>query len=1368
MPSASRTARALAFQHANEIARPYHYSVQFENGMRTEIAPTDHAAIFRFTFTGSTGNVIFDNVNSSGGLTLDPLNGVATGYSDVRSGLSTGATRMFVYAVVDKPVTASGPLTGGGGTGVTGYLQFDTSSTKVVTMRIATSLISVDQAKHNLELEIGASDTFDTVRDRARASWDKTLGVVEVQGATEDQLTTLYSNLYRLNLFPNSAFENTATNDAPVYKHAVQSSTSSTNLGTPTQTAATIADGKVYVNNGFWDTYRTTWAAYSLLEPRQAGEMIDGFVQQYKDGGWIARWSSPGYADLMVGTSSDVAFADAYVKGVTNFDVKAAYDAALKNAAVAPPNANVGRKGLATSIFNGYTSTSTGEGFSWSMDGYINDFGIASMSKALYEASEADDPRRDEYRENYEYYRNRALNYVNLFDPSIKFFQGRTSSGAFRLSPSSFDPRVWGSDYTETNAWNMAFSVPQDGQGLANLYGGKPRLAAKLDQFFATPETAKFPGSYGGTIHEMTEARDVQLGQYGHSNQPSHHIMYMYDYAGQPAQAQAKVREALSRLYIGSEIGQGYPGDEDNGEMSAWYVFSALGFYPLQMGSPYYAIGSPLFTKATIHLENGKDLVVNAPSNSTRNVYVQGLRVNGAPWSKSYLPHDLLANGAVLDFDMGSQPSSWGTGAEDAPLSLTTSDDVPQPLVDASGPGKGTVTASGSTDVTGLFDNTSATRVTLLGPPVNLAGVQTPWIQYQFAGPKEKVTFYTLTSGADTTSGDPASWILKGSNDGQSWTVLDQRSAETFSWRLYTRAFKVARPGRYGYYRIEVTGNGAQLSTTLAEVELLAVPVDVKPPVTTATLTPAAVNGWYVDPTVTLAAGDGTGDGVDSIEYRLDGAQAWATYAGPFPVTGDGTHVLEYRSTDLAGNVEVAKTLTFKVDGSAPVTTASLSPSPVNGWYADPTITLAATDEASSVDRSEYRLDGATSWTVYERPFKVTGDGEHTLEYRSADLAGNVEATRSLSFMIDTVPPGTTASLSPDPVNGWYVNPTVTLTATAGRSGVDRTEYRLDRAQEWKTYTGSFHVTGDGAHTLEYRSVNTAGVVEEAKTLIFKVDGNGPATDARLSPNAVSGWYVNPTVTLSGTDEASGVDRSEYRLDGAQTWTAYGGPFPVTGDGGHTLEYRSVDLAGNVEATKTLTFKVDATKPAITLTKPTDGAIYLLNAAVNAAYSCNDSRSGVDTCRGSVANGAALDTSSVGFHDFTVRASDVAGNTRTLTVTYQVVWAFDGFFSPVKNPPTLNAVKAGSSVPIKFTLGGNYGLAIFAEGYPKSVVISCASGAPQDDIGDTVVAQNGLSYSGGKYTYGWKTSTAWAGTCRQFAVVLIDGTLHRASFKLKK
>ncbi|MGV9761992.1 GH92 family glycosyl hydrolase [Streptomyces tricolor] len=775
-PDTGREARELAFRHENETARPYYYGVRFENGLKAEMAPTDHAAVLRFTYPGDDASVLFDNVTEQAGLTLDKERGIVTGYSDVKSGLSAGATRLFVYGEFDKPVTD------GAASGVKGFLRFDAGADRTVTLRLATSLIGVDQAEDNLRQEIPDGTSFGTVKARAQRAWDGLLGKVEVEGATPDQLTTLYSGLYRLYLYPNSGFEKVDGEDRYASPFSPMPGPD-----TPTHTGAKIVAGKVYVNNGFWDTYRTTWPAYSFLTPSQAGEMVDGFVQQYKDGGWTSRWSSPGYADLMTGTSSDVAFADAYVKGV-RFDAKAAYDAAVKNATVVPPMSGVGRKGMTTSPFLGYTSTDTHEGLSWAMEGYVNDYGIAKMGQALYRRT-----GEKRYREESAYFLNRARDYVKLFDAEAGFFQGRDAKGDWRVASAAYDPRVWGHDYTETNGWGYAFTAPQDSRGLANLYGGRQGLADKLDEYFATPETASpdHVGSYGGVIHEMTEARDVRMGMYGHSNQVAHHVIYMYDAAGQPWKTQAYVREALSRLYTGSEIGQGYHGDEDNGEQSAWYLFSALGFYPLVMGSGEYAIGSPLFKKVTVHLENGRDLVVQAPRNSAKNVYVQGVTFNGRPWKSTSLPHRLLSRGGVLDFAMGPEPSAWGTGKRAAPVSITRDDQVPDPRADV-------LKGAGA-----LFDDTSATSATVTSAALPAEGAVTP-VQY------------TLTSGADRTKA-PTGWTLQGSADGTTWHTLDHRAGETFTWDRQTRAFTIAHPGRYAQYRLVLNGE-----STLAEVELLA------------------------------------------------------------------------------------------------------------------------------------------------------------------------------------------------------------------------------------------------------------------------------------------------------------------------------------------------------------------------------------------------------------------------------------------------------------------------------------------------------------------------------------------------------------------
>ncbi|MFT7722891.1 MAG: GH92 family glycosyl hydrolase [Roseateles sp.] len=804
-PDADRERRALPFSHEHELARPHTYRVDFDNGIRAEIAPSERAALFRFRFPrDGDANLLFDNVDARGGLTLDAATQTLHGYTDTRSGLSNGATRMFVFARFDQRWIDVGRLDTGR---PTGYVKFAPGDGGEVRMRIATSLISVEQARRNLEQEIG-NDGFDTVRERAQAAWDALLGRVQVQGASDDQLATVYGNLYRLFLYPNVAHENVGSAARPDWRHADQSSWSDRRTGGDAlHTAAPVLPGKVYVNNGFWDTFRTTWPAYSLLAPQRGGEMIDGFLQQYRDGGWVSRWSSPGYADLMVGTSSDVAFADAWLKGVRGFDARLAYEAALRNATAAAPVPNVGRKGLAQSQYRGYVDLSVHEGLSWTLEGALNDFGLAQFATALAGA-ERDPARAQRYREEAGYFRARAAGYAHLFDPATGFFRGRDAQGQWRQPAASFEPRVWGGDYTEANAWNFAFTVPHDAAGLATLLGGREALAKRLDEFFATAETgeARYAGSYGKVIHEMIEARDVRLGMYAHSNQPAHHIPWMYVAAGQPWKAQRITREVLRRLYIGSEIGQGYPGDEDNGEMSAWYLFGMLGLYPLRMGAAEYVIGSPAFERADLRLENGRTLSVIAHGNGDANVYVQSLTLNGKPWPRAWLRHEDIAGGGTLEFVMGPEPSAWGSGADALPGSLTAPGAWPEGLDDAT-PRAAAVTHDGGRPAGALVDDDATTTLPLRARAS---------VELAFAAPTA-ASHYTLTGGAVPPR--PLGWTLEARDGRGRWTVLDRRRHERFDWPAQLRPFRIASPGAYREYRLRFDGGAA---FELAELELLA------------------------------------------------------------------------------------------------------------------------------------------------------------------------------------------------------------------------------------------------------------------------------------------------------------------------------------------------------------------------------------------------------------------------------------------------------------------------------------------------------------------------------------------------------------------
>lgn len=798
-PSADRTARSASFDHAHETALPYRYAVSLDNGIVAEMAPTDHAAIFRFTYPGDTGQIAFDNINDHGSLRLASDGLSADGYTDVASSLSTGSTRMFVHLEFDRPAKAQGRMTGQKRDDVQGWAAFDTSAGKIVTVRIATSLISLKQARRNLALEIPTGTSLEAVADAAKAAWNQRLDVIAIPGAPADEQRILYGNLYRLHLYPNEAHENIGTADEPRIVHA-SPVINADDAGTDRRTGAPIRDGALYVNNGFWDTYRTAWPAYALLAPDEAGKMIDGFVQQYREGGWIARWSSPGYADLMTGTSADVAFADAWRKGIGGFDAPSFYRAALKDATVVPDDPGVGRKGLARSAFKGFTDTDTDEALSWSNAATLNDFAIGEMASDLAKATSSNARDKANLEAEAWYLHNRALNYVQLFDPDVGFFVGRKPDGSWRVAKDAFDPLAWGGDYTETNAWTMAFDPVQDGQGMANLYGGRDGLARKLDTYFTTPGVYHV-GAYGGVIHEMREMHDIRMGQYSHSNQPSHHILYTYDVAGQPWKAQDRIRDAMNRLYRGTAIGQGYPGDEDNGEMSAWWVFSAAGFYPLRMGTPTYAIGVPRFEIMRMKVGHGHILTIRAPGISDRNRYIQSVTLNGHPLTRWWLSHAEITAGGELVFTMGVHPSRWGTGPGAALPSLTQGTNAPDPATDLAD--RPEARREGPAEA---FDNDSMTKASV--PETGLT-VSLPTPATALA--------YTITS-SDNPDKAPKAWELLASDDARSWQVIDRRQQEVFPWKRQTRPFLVPDATKHRYYRWVVSESH---SAEIGEFELL-------------------------------------------------------------------------------------------------------------------------------------------------------------------------------------------------------------------------------------------------------------------------------------------------------------------------------------------------------------------------------------------------------------------------------------------------------------------------------------------------------------------------------------------------------------------
>lgn len=794
------------FSHKNEIGHPHYYSVAFDKDgvdaadSRLEMTPTSHGVAVRFTYgkDAKHHSVIFDNQIGDGMVTFG-ADGSFVAYTDHKS---HGSGRMYVYGKFDQIPTATATK------GRSAIAVFDADE---VNLKFATSYIDYDQAKRNFDLELFGK-SFDEIASDAADAWDTIFAhVTNIKGAREEQLDNIYSALYYLYKYPNTMSENVGTNDSPVWKYRSPYS-------------GKVEDGVIYINNGFWDTYRTAWAGYSLFTPEKMPELLNGFVRHYHDQGWIPRWSAPGGVNCMVGTSSDVIFADAVVKGF-DFDIEAAYRSAIKDGAVYPENpVNGGRTKMDRSVFLGYTPGSHEE-FSWSIEGYINDYGISQMAKILADRTD-DEDKKKEYLADYEYYRHRALNYTLLFcdgeGVENKWFRGKEIDGSWttsNMTDGAFDPFFWGRDFTETDAFNMTVSVVHDGKGLANLYGGKDAMAKRIDTIFET--TGPFRG-YGATdertgIHEQREAREVKLGRFGISNQPSHHIIYMYNHTSDIYKAQKYARDCTKRLFVGPHFGQGFPGDEDNGEMSCWYLFSCLGFYPVCIGSGEYAIGSPAFEDITVNFA-GKSLRVVAENNSDENIYIQSATLNGKALDRCFITHEEIKEGGELRFVMGAAPSEWAKGT--SPASLTegdtpakpwrdlvcqkaiykVSDEISTAHVDAY-----TVTSNVGT-IAAACDNTSKTEAVLNENGTTII----------FSSPcAKKVSAITLTSPAtENTTIDMM--MVYGANDGGEWEILGSFDDMTFEWARYTRPFILKDAKPYQHYMINLVG-----AKSLAEIELL-------------------------------------------------------------------------------------------------------------------------------------------------------------------------------------------------------------------------------------------------------------------------------------------------------------------------------------------------------------------------------------------------------------------------------------------------------------------------------------------------------------------------------------------------------------------
>ncbi|RTQ49199.1 glycoside hydrolase family 92 protein [Hymenobacter gummosus] len=644
--------RASWFSHKAEEARPYYYRVYLaDHDVTTEIAPTERAARFRFTFPRTdSAYVVLDALDRGSAVQVLPQQRRITGYTTRNSkGVPANFKNYFVIEFdhdftstaifQDKVLDAAKLAAEANHTGA--VVGFRTRKGEQVQARVASSFISPEQALRNLD-EVGPQDDFEAVKRKARAAWAAQLGKIQIEGGSETQQRTFYSCLYRSLLFPRKFYELDAAGQ-PVHYSPYNGQ---------------VLPGYLYTDTGFWDTFRCLFPFLNLLYPSVNAQIQAGLANAYQEGGWLPEWGSPGYRNIMIGNNSASVVADAYLKGVRGYDINKLYEALLHGANNAGPMTAVGRAGVEYYNKLGYVpyDVKINESAARTLEYAYDDFAIYQLGKALGR------PKKE-----WSLYAKRSQNYRHLFDKQTGLMRGKNQNGTFQ---SPFNPFKWGDAFTEGNSWHYTWSVFHDIDGLMRLMGGPKPFVATLDTVFTLAPV--FDASYyGEVIHEIREMQIAGMGNYAHGNQPIQHMTYLYNYAGQPWKTQYWVRETLNRLY--QPTPDGYCGDEDNGQTSAWYVFSALGFYPVCPATDEYVLGAPLFPRATLRLENGKTIVLNAPGNrEAANRYIGGLRLNGQPYPRNFLRHSELLQGATLDFDMAPQPNQQrGTRPEDAPYSMS-------------------------------------------------------------------------------------------------------------------------------------------------------------------------------------------------------------------------------------------------------------------------------------------------------------------------------------------------------------------------------------------------------------------------------------------------------------------------------------------------------------------------------------------------------------------------------------------------------------------------------------------------------------------------------------------------------------------------
>ena len=641
--------RASWYSHKAEVVKPYFYKVYLaDHDITAEMAPTERAAMFRFTYPETKESyLVLDAFDRGSYVKIIPEENKIIGYSTRNTGGVPENFKNYFVLQFDKPFTfvstaSSGDIhpnkTEESGKHAGAIVGFSTRRGEVVHVKVASSFISYEQAELNLNELAGKS--FDDVVANGRNVWNRELAKLEVNDDNIDNLRTFYSNLYRTLLFPRSFYE--IDKDGKVMHYSPYN--------------GEVLPGYMFTDTGFWDTFRCLFPFLNLMYPSMNQKMQEGLVNAYKESGFLPEWASPGHRDCMIGQNSASVVADAYVKGIRGYDIEALWEAVKHGANAHLKGSASGRVGYEYYNKLGYVPNNVGirSNAARTLEYAFNDWSIYTLGKKLGKPES-----------EIAVYKERAMNYRNIYNPERKLMVGKSDKGVFNPN---FKGTDWSRDFCEGNSWHWSFCVFHDPQGLMNLMGGQDEFNVMMDSVFVIP--SKMGMDSRGMIHEMREMQVMNMGQYAHGNQPIQHMVYLYNYSAQPWKAQYWVREIMNKLYNAAP--DAYCGDEDNGQTSAWYVFSALGFYTVCPGTDQYVLGTPLFKSVKLHLENGKTVTIDAANNSCENRYIKSMKLNGKNHTNNYLTHDQLMKGAKIQYQMDAVPNkSRGINKADAPYSFS-------------------------------------------------------------------------------------------------------------------------------------------------------------------------------------------------------------------------------------------------------------------------------------------------------------------------------------------------------------------------------------------------------------------------------------------------------------------------------------------------------------------------------------------------------------------------------------------------------------------------------------------------------------------------------------------------------------------------